>query len=147
MMEERALFKVGCEIIVRDGDRVLLGKRKAGAGAGAGTWALPGGHLEYSERMIDAACREIKEELNGDVTPKDLELVSIVDGLPTPGNDNHYIHATFELKSPAFQPKTMEPERCEGWHYFELDELPLDKIFSGHKEIIENYLQSRLYAK
>lgn len=146
-MQERALFKVGCEIFIRDGSRLLLGKRTEGAGAGAGTWALPGGHLERAERMIDAACREVKEELGANVTPDDLELVSVVDGLPARDGDSHYIQATFELKSPKFEPQNAEPEACEEWRYFALDDLPHDNLFPPHKDIIENYLQNRLYAK
>jgi 8-oxo-dGTP diphosphatase len=146
-MSERALFKVGCEIFVRKGSSILLGKRTQGAGAGAGTWGLPGGHLERGERLVDAACREIKEELGASVKPADLQLVSIVDDPPTPENDNHYIHVTFELRPPTFEPKRMEPDKCGEWRYFELDALPLSNLFAGHKDIIRNYLQHRLYAK
>jgi hypothetical protein len=39
----------------------------------------------------------------------------------------------------------MEPEACEEWRYFELDALPHDNLFVGHTDIIENYLQKRLY--
>lgn len=142
-MSQRALFKIGCEVFVRQGNRLLLGKRKNVTGAG--TWALPGGHLEYAERLVDAACRELKEELDADVKPTDLQLISIVDGTPTLDNDNHYIHATFELRVSSFEPKLMEPDACEEWRYFELEALPHDNLFVGHKDIIENYLQKRLY--
>ena len=144
MDEQRALFKIGCEIFVIDDGRLLLGKRKNCFGAGA--WGLPGGHLEYGERLVDAAVREIKEELGGDIQPSDLRLASITDGTPTPGNSNHYIHTTFELLSPPFTPKNMEPERCEEWRYFHLDALP-QKIFIGHQPIIQNYQNHRLYDK
>lgn len=145
MDDERALFKIGCEIFIVQDDHLLLGKRKNCFGAG--TWGLPGGHLGYGERLVDAAVREIQEELGGVITPTDLELASITDGTPTPDNDNHYVHAAFELRSPEFTPKNMEPERCEEWRYFALNDLPLDNIFIGHRPIIENYLKRRLYAK
>lgn len=35
-----------------------------------GYWCLPGGHVEYNERAIDAVKREVKEEIGIDVNPK-----------------------------------------------------------------------------
>lgn len=145
-MSTRAPFTIGCEVFIRNGNRILLGKRGKNV-TGAGTWALPGGHLEPEERLIDAVCREVKEELGADIAPGDLELVSIVDSLSNSRKNNNHIHATFELKSPAFEPKLMEPEECDEWRYFDLDSLPHNDLFFGHKDIIENYLQNRLYAK
>ena len=58
---------IGCEIIVRKGQSLLLGLRKNCYGAG--TWGLPGGHLEFNERLVDAVCREAKEELGAIVKP------------------------------------------------------------------------------
>lgn len=132
---------VGCELFIRKGDSILLGLRKNCYGAG--TWALPGGHLEFNERLVDAICREAEEELGSVIKPKELKLVSVVDDLQ-PQNNLHYIHVSFELKEPTWEPRIMEPDHCEEWRYFPLDELP-EKFFPPHKGIIENYLQKRLY--
>jgi 8-oxo-dGTP diphosphatase len=61
---------VGTEIVVRKDNEILLGMRKNIYGAG--TWALPGGHPEHNERVIDALCREAKEELGFDIEPTNL---------------------------------------------------------------------------
>lgn len=133
---------VGCELFVRKGDSILLGKRKNCYGAG--TWALPGGHLEFNEKLADTICREAKEELGADIQPSDVKLVSVVDDLQ-PENNLHYVHISFELKDPTWEPQVMEPERCEEWRYFPLSELP-ENFFTPHKGIIQNYLGSRLYG-
>lgn len=138
-----SVTKIGCEVFIRKGNKILLGKRGRAA-YGTGTWALPGGHLELHERLVDAICREIKEELDGDVKPTDLTLVSIVDDI-NQAIDSHYVHVSFELSDPKFEPKLMEPESCDEWRYFPLDKLP-ENFFPPHSGIVANYLQKQLYA-
>lgn len=133
--------KIGCEVFIRKGDHILLGKRKNCFGAGS--WALPGGHLEFNERLVDAVCREIYEELGAKVKPDEVALVSIVDDIK-PEQGTHYIHVSFELRDPDFEPQLMEPDLCEAWRYFPLARLP-DNLFSGHAGILDNYTQKRLY--
>ena len=48
---------VGIAVIVIKEDRVLLDKRKNSHGSG--TWAFPGGHLEFKESIEDCAIREV----------------------------------------------------------------------------------------
>lgn len=55
--------------VIRRGDRVLLCKRPAHKRHG-GLWEFPGGKLEPGESLLDAARRELAEEL-------DLDAVSI----------------------------------------------------------------------
>ena len=49
-MAEQKHPKVGVGVIVRKGDKFLLGKRQGAHGEG--TWAFAGGHLEFGE-IID----------------------------------------------------------------------------------------------
>ncbi|HEX3568174.1 MAG TPA: NUDIX domain-containing protein [Candidatus Saccharimonadales bacterium] len=133
---------IGCELIVRKDDQILLGLRKNHFGAG--TWGLPGGHLEFSERLVDTACREAKEEIGLDIQPSDLHLISVVDGVPTSSGQQHHVHVTFELREPAQEPRNTEPEFCEELRYFPLDALP-ENILPTHQPIIENYVANRLY--
>jgi 8-oxo-dGTP diphosphatase len=132
---------IGVELFARQGNSILLGKRKNIYGAG--TWALPGGHLEFNERLDEAICREAKEELGAIINPKELKIVSITDN-PQPENNLHYVHISFEQINPTWNPKLMEPDYCEEWRYFPLTELP-NNFFPPHKGIIDNYLAQRLY--
>jgi 8-oxo-dGTP diphosphatase len=134
---------VGCELLIRKDGKLLLGLRGRKC-FGAGTWALPGGHLEFGESLIAAACREVKEELGAEVKPGQLRLASIVDDLPLDGSP-HYIHVSFEMKNPGWQPRIMEPDECDEWRYFELDNLPTN-FFPPHKGIVDNYLNQKLYS-
>ena len=58
--------RVGVALIIEYDDHVLLIKRKGSHGEG--TWAVPGGHLEFGESPEECARREAKEEVNVDVT-------------------------------------------------------------------------------
>jgi hypothetical protein len=77
------------------------------------------------------------------IKPEELRLVSIVDDLQ-PENNLHYVHVSFEQADPAWDPRIMEPDRCEEWRYFPLGNLP-ENVFPPHEGIVANYLHGRLY--
>ena len=56
---------VTVDILVFSGNQILLIKRKANPFRDR--WALPGGFIEMSERLEEAAIRELREETNIDV--------------------------------------------------------------------------------
>lgn len=58
---------------VVDGDRALLIER--GRAPDRGTWALPGGHVEFDEPPAVAAARELAEETGIRVAPDDLSVL------------------------------------------------------------------------
>ena len=47
---------VGVAVVLLDGGELLLGKRRDGG------WCIPCGHVEWDERVDDAAVREFREE-------------------------------------------------------------------------------------
>ena len=52
--------RVGVGVFVNKDGKILVGKRKGSHGAG--TWALPGGHLEPGESFEACCKREVLEE-------------------------------------------------------------------------------------
>lgn len=134
---------VGCEVIIRRGDEVLLGKRAAGI-YGGGTWALPGGRLEFGENLADCLARELQEEMHETVDPRELRLVAVTDDA-RPAEDAHHLHISFEYLAPeGFEPAYALPEECDGWRYYPLDALP-ENFFQPHVRIVENYRAGDLY--
>lgn len=104
-------------IIVRDGN-VLLGER---AGShGAGSWALPGGHLEFSETVADCARREVLEEtglaIHDIVSAPYTSDVFVAEG-------RHYV-TLFVTARATGDPVALEPDKCLGWHWFQWADLP-----------------------
>ncbi len=135
-MQCSQLTKIGCGIIIKNQDQILFGKRKGSYGAG--TWALPGGHLEYQEKLIDAAKRELKEEL--DIHADDLRIVAISDDL----GQRHYIHVTFLLNGYEGPIKLVEPDKCEEWKFFSIHDLP-QPLFHPHQKILQTFLSQEVY--
>src|SRR2546423_13382650 len=65
---------VGAVITNRSGDVLLV--RRGGAPR-AGQWSIPGGKLEWGERVMDAVLREIREETG--LTVAIESLIDVVD--------------------------------------------------------------------
>lgn len=110
--------KVGVGVIVIKNQELLLGKRKGSTGKGE--WSLPGGHLEYKETVDDCAKRELFEETGLKALKLRLGPWSndIID------EEKHYITIFVFVKQFEGEPQLMEPDKCEGWQWFDLKELP-----------------------
>ena len=111
--------RVGVGVIVwRDG-RVLLGQRKGAHGAG--TWALPGGHLEFGETVEHCAQREVREETG-------LEITVVARGPYT--NDvfadvgKHYVTVFVIAHAPHGEPRLCEPAKCGEWRWCRWSDMP-----------------------
>ena len=105
-------------IVLRDG-LVLLGRRLGSHGAG--DWALPGGHLEFGEGVVECAAREVLEE-TGLVIRDGVTGAYTSDVFSREGR--HYITLFVVARSEAGEPVVREPEKCAGWQWFRWSELP-----------------------
>jgi 8-oxo-dGTP diphosphatase len=132
-------FHIGVNVFVIRDARLLLGRRK-GAIFGAGTWGLPGGHLETGEAMKEAAARELMEETG--LAATQLEFSNIVNDR---SGDQHYIQVAFVAEDVTGEPAINEPDRCEEWNWFGLNDLPKE-LFPPHINQINNFIQKRLFA-
>src|SRR3954452_7637562 len=63
------------------GPAVLLTRRAARLRAHASQWALPGGRVDEGEEPVDAALRELREELGLDLGESDV--LGLLDDYPT----------------------------------------------------------------
>ena len=113
--------KVGVAVIVIKDKKVLLGERK-GAHA-SGTWAFPGGHLEYFESFEECAKREVEEETGLKITLLDKNPVAVTNDF-FEKDDKHYITLFLRAECIEGTPKVMEPEKCSEWKWFDWDQMP-----------------------
>jgi 8-oxo-dGTP diphosphatase len=73
MLQVQPFARVGVAVLIIRDDRVLLIKRSGSHGAG--TWATPGGHLDFGEMPEQCGVREAREETGLEVA--DLTFVAI----------------------------------------------------------------------
>ena|SRR3989344_2747540 len=129
--------KVGIGVMVFKDGKVLLGKRKNSHGAGEYAW--PGGHLEFHESMIECAIREVKEETGMEIqNVKFLRIMNFI--IP----EKHYADISFSADWKSGEPQTLEPEKCEGWKWYNLDSLP-SPLFGTMETSIEAYKTGKTF--
>ncbi|KAL9615890.1 MAG: hypothetical protein Q9160_009176 [Pyrenula sp. 1 TL-2023] len=100
--------------------RFLIGKRVGSHGAG--TYALPGGHLEFGETPETCAIREVLEETGLKVS-KPRFLTATNDYMPA--EDKHYVTLFIVCvrEDEGNEPQVLEPEKCEGWEWVTWKEI------------------------
>jgi 8-oxo-dGTP diphosphatase len=116
--------RVGVAVILRRGDRVLMGLRKGSHGAG--TWSFPGGHLEPGETVFECASRELREETGIDVEPRRFRKSTYTNDV-FQAEGKHYVTVYVEgwrppwpgdpALDPTPEPKILEPEKCAEWRW------------------------------
>ena len=93
-------------------EEVLLGLRKGAHGAG--TWSLPGGHVEFGESLVEAAARELYEEVG-----LQLDEPSVRGWTENVFKEENKHYVTFFVHG-SFKPgivQVREPDRTEEWRW------------------------------
>lgn len=111
--------RVGVGVLIKRSDKFLLGKRKGAHGSGS--WAPPGGHLDFGEDVIDCAKREVLEETGLSVL--NPRFITFTNDIFTKEN-KHYITLWMLCESLSGTPQLLEPDKCEKWEWFNLKSLP-----------------------
>lgn len=123
--ENPTVVRVGVGVLVQDPTdptKVFCGIRKGSHGAGS--LALPGGHLELYESWQSCAQREVLEECGIELS--ECEFAHVTND-PMPAEGKHYVTIFMMAKCQVTYPpqcaKTLEPEKCEGWNSYSWEEL------------------------
>jgi 8-oxo-dGTP diphosphatase len=100
---------------------VIAGVRRSSHGAGS--LALPGGHLEFGEGWAACAAREVMEETGLAVPLGDLRMLHVTNDVME-GENKHYVTIFMGATVPAgAAAANLEPGKCEGWGRYTLGEL------------------------
>jgi ADP-ribose pyrophosphatase YjhB (NUDIX family) len=116
----RDLFPVVVHTLLLRGQTLLL-LRRAKTGYMDGWYALPGGHLQRGERVVDCAIRELREETGIVVQPAELRSAAV---LPYRSADQQGIDFIMTCTSFAGEPYLAEPDRFDDLGWWSIDALP-----------------------
>lgn len=137
MEQERP--KVGVGVIVLKDGKVLLCERLASHGAG--TYSIPGGHMEFGESFEDTARREVHEETG----LTDIEVAELVCVKSDRVYGKHFITIGMLAYLKSGEPRVMEPAKSANWAWYAPEELP-ENLFLPSKAVLANWLAGKIYT-
>jgi len=122
--------------IIRDGQILLIRKK---TGFGAGNINGPGGKLEPGETALEAAIREVEEEVG--VTPADPEdmgelLFQFVDGLSM----HVQVFRSFDFEGDPIETEEANPL------WFPIDEIPFDEMWEDDQYWLREMIEGQRFS-
>lgn len=121
------------------GNQVLMHERK-NSGYMDGMLSFVAGHVEDGESYMQAMIREAKEEAGIEVDKKDLEPKVVLHRK----TDRQQIGLYFVCKKWKGEPTVMEPDKCGGLFWIDMDKLP-ENVIPYIRRAIEMYKQGIIY--
>ena len=129
------LRHVVADILIIDGNKILLGKRSPNL-VNPNKWGLAGGYLDRDETIVDAVHREVEEETGYRV--KIESLLAIADSPRRKNDERQNVAFVFVTKSIEKIGKADSETSEVKW--FDLDNLPkAEEMAFHHLEQIELY--------
>lgn len=134
MTSEQHQPKIGVGVILRRQGKVLLGLRRGSHGEGS--WAFPGGHLEFGEKPEETAHREVLEETGLHIN--NVRPVMFTNDIFV-SEKKHYVTLFVVADALDGEPKVLEPERCIRWEWFAWDTLPHPRFLAVEHLLEQKY--------
>lgn len=120
----RDTFPVIVHTLLLRGETLLL-LRRAQTGYLDGWYALPGGHLQRGEGIVDCAVRELREETGVRVEPTQLQPAAV---LPYRSADQQGIDFIMLSRVWDGEPHLAEPDRFDDFGWWPVDALPAHTV-------------------
>jgi len=118
MENQQSQPRVGIGVMILKDGKVLLGTRKGSHGAGE--LAFPCGHLAYMESFESCARRETREECAIEIENVRFQFVANLQRYAP----KHSAHIGLIADWKRGEPKVLEPQKCDGWGWYDLDAVP-----------------------
>ncbi|GCE07424.1 nucleotide triphosphate diphosphatase NUDT15 [Dictyobacter aurantiacus] len=129
---------VGVGVIIQNGDRVLLMKRRNSHGDG--TWSMPGGHLEYGESPQECAIREAQEEV-GVLIANPIFRTITNDIFEQEGK--HYVTIWMEATYVSGEARVNSAREMSEVGWFTWNDLPTPRFLPLQHLLAQGYLPSQ----
>ncbi len=116
------------------GRHVLLSRRARNPFAGR--WELPGGFVDLGEHPVDAAVREVREELGLDV-----QVTGVVGDYVVPTRHSGWLQITTYVASIVGDPTpSPDPAEVTEWAWFPVGEIP--EVMAGdHRARLVDWIE------
>lgn len=126
-------------VVIQSG-KVLLIKRKNMPGKGL--WAVPGGHLDDDERILDGVLRELKEEtglkIQSRVMRRYIAGSNVFDAPSRSSRGRTISHATFfDLGSAPTMPRIRGLDDAEKAEWVAFEDIKPEMMFEDHYHMID----------
>lgn len=128
-------------VLIKDG-KILL-SRRYNTGYFDGNYSFPAGHLDGGETLKQGMVREAKEEIDLILNPTDLKLIYVMNRrIP----DDERIDFFFAAEKWQWEPKIMEPDKCDDLSWFDITNLP-ENIVPYIRQAIDCILNNIIYSE
>lgn len=123
--------RVGVGAFITDpSGRLLLVKRRRPPEAGC--WGLPGGKVDFGERLVETVAREILEEVGLVIAVG--ALICIVDQIDLDAG-THWVAPTYRAQITGGAAANLEPQALEAIGWFGREDLPHPLTLSARRAI------------
>lgn len=143
MQKDRFKIIPAVYVLLIEDSQVLL-MRRFQTGYSDGKYSLPAGHLDGGESLIQAAVREVAEEVGVVIDPCDLELVHVMSR--PKANDAERVDFFFKAEKWVGIPQIIEPNKCDDLRWTKLDELSKIEMVGSVVQMFEKFKQKVLYS-
>jgi len=128
--------KLTVDAIITKNDKILLIKRKKQPFKDF--WALPGGFVNYGEKVEDAIIREVLEETN-----LECKIKKLLGVYSDPNRDprGHTVSIVYHLKIIKGEPRGGDD--AYDAKFFNIEDIPSLPLAFDHRKIINDYLESK----
>ncbi|GAA4806226.1 NUDIX hydrolase [Streptomyces ziwulingensis] len=113
-------------LILRRGDGAVCLAERQGTGYADGKSNLPSGKVESGEDVYDAVIREAREEIGVEIEREALSIVHVM-YFRTPEGETR-IGWFFTASHWNGTPTNMEPHKCAGLSWHQVDHLPSNTV-------------------
>jgi ADP-ribose pyrophosphatase YjhB (NUDIX family) len=128
------------QMLVTDGDRVLIIHRSNNVRSAKNIWSLPSGLHDIGERLVECAKRELLEEFN--LQPQSTHFVGYYENIVLNEADAfHWVISTFVLHVENFDSIiNREPDKHDEFKFVPVSECEtLADDYGFHKSFVEFY--------
>lgn len=119
------------DIIIKEDNKIVLIKRVNNPYKDY--WAIPGGFVEYGEKVEDAAVREAKEE-----TGLDVELTGLVGVYSDPNRDSRGHTVSIAYTAKIIGGQLSSDSDAKDAKFVEIDKLKTLNLAFDHNKILED---------